>query len=71
MEKIFNKKPDLTREETFRIAVHALQETLSSEFRATDIEVSYAYLNERNESKISFLSEKEIDNLLEKINKSD
>jgi 20S proteasome alpha/beta subunit len=71
LEKIFNKKPDLTKDETFRIAIHALQETLSSEFRASDIEVSYAYHNERKEAKIGFLSEKEIDSLLEKVNKSD
>ena len=61
----------MTRDETFRIAIHALQETLSSEFRASDIEVSYAYLNQKGEARIAFLSENEIDNLLEKVNKSD
>jgi len=71
LEKIFNKKPDLTKDETFRIAIHALQETLSSEFRSTDIEVAYAWINEKKEAKIAFMTEKEIDNLLEKVNKSD
>ena len=71
LEKLFNKKPDLTRDETFRIAITALQETLSTEFRGTDIEVSYAFLNENRETQIVNLNEKEIENLLEKVNKSD
>ena len=61
----------MTRDETFRIAIHALQETLSAEFRSTDIEVAYSSRNEKGEVRIINLTEKEIDNLLEKVNKSD
>lgn len=68
---MFNKKPDLTMEESFKIAVTALQEALSSEFRSTDIEIAYSYLNEFKEVAITSLNEVQIDSVLERVNKSD
>ena len=64
LEKIFSKNPDLTKYKIFRIAIHALQETLSAEFRSTDIEVAYCSTrNEKGDVKITNFTEKEIDNL--------
>lgn len=68
LEREFKKNAELSRDETFRIAVKALQNTLAMEFRETDIEIGYA-TSER--PGVVMMTPEEIKNQLIKIGELD
>ena len=68
LEREFKKKSELTRDETMKAAVKALQNTLSMEFRETDVEIGIVSTQDQN---VKFLREEEIKAELAKISELD
>ena len=68
LEREFKKKSDFSRDDAVRIAVKALQNTLSMEFRATDIEIGIASVED---DYVKFLSNDEIEKELTRIGEID
>lgn len=68
LEREFKKKSTLSRDEAVKVAVKALQNTLSMEFRSTDIEIAIATKNEPN---IKIMTPKEIEAELTRIGEID
>jgi 20S proteasome subunit alpha 1 len=68
LEREFKKKPDLTYDETMRIAIKTLQNTLSAEFRSTDIEIGVVSVDQRE---VKVLTPEEIEIELTRIGESD
>ena len=68
LEREFKKKSKLSRDEAVKVAVKALQNTLSMEFRSTDIEIAIATKTEPN---IKIMTPKEIEAELTRIGEID
>ena len=68
LEREFKKKNKFTRDDTVRVAVKALQNTLSMEFRSTDIEIAIATKEQPN---IKIMTPKEIEAELTRIGEID
>ena len=68
LEREFKKKSKLSRDEAVKVAVKALQNTLSMEFRSTDIEIAIATKTEPN---IKIMTQKEIEAELTRIGEID
>ena len=68
LEREFKKKIKLSRDEAVKVAVKALQNTLSMEFRSTDIEIAIATKTEPN---IKIMTPKEIEAELTRIGEID
>ena len=68
LEREFKKKSKLSRDEAVKVAVKALQNTLSMEFRSTDIEIAIATKTEPN---IKIMTSKEIEAELTRIGEID
>ena len=68
IEREFKKKNKFTRDETVKVAVKALQNTLSMEFRSTDIEIAIAT---KEQPTIKIMTEKEIEAELTRIGEID
>jgi 20S proteasome subunit alpha 1 len=68
LEREFKKKPDLSTDEAIKVAIKTLQNTLSTEFRNTDIEIA---LVTSEETDVKVLTPEEIERELAKIGESD
>lgn len=68
LEREFKKRSELTRDEAMKVAVKALQNTLSMEFRKSDIEIGMVSAENCN---VKILSEEEIERELIKIGEID
>ena len=68
LEREFKKKSDFSRDDAVRIAVKALQNTLSMEFRNTDIEIGIASVED---DYVKFLTPEEIEKELVRIGEID
>ena len=68
LEREFKKKSDFSRDDAVRIAVKALQNTLSMEFRSTDIEIGIASVED---DYVKFLTPEEIEKELTRIGEID
>ena len=68
LQREIKKKSDLTRDETMRVAVRALQTTLNLEFRNTDIEIGIVTAQDPH---VHFLTPEEIQVELTKIGETD
>ena len=68
LEREFKKKENLTRDETMKVAVKALANTLSMEFRCTDIEIGIVT---KEDPHVKFLSSEEIQVELNKVGETD
>lgn len=68
LEREFKKNSELSRDETFKVAVKSLQNTLAMEFRETDIEIGYACNESPN---VVMMTPEQIKNQLIKIGELD
>jgi 20S proteasome subunit alpha 1 len=68
LEREFKKKTEFTIDETMKAAIKALQNTLSVEFRNTDVEIAIVTKEEPN---VKVLTPEEIERELVKIGESD
>ena len=68
LEREIKKKSELSRDEAMRVAVKALQNTLSMEFRNTDIEIGIVTCENPH---VKFLNNEEIQVELNKVGESD
>lgn len=68
LEREFKKKGALTRDEAVKVAIKSLQNTLSMEFRGSDIELAIVTQEDTN---LKILSIEDIDKELLKISESD
>ena len=68
LEREFKKKSNFNKDETLKIAVKALQNTLSMEFRSTDIEIGIAT---KDDTYVKFLTPEEIEKELTRIGEID
>lgn len=68
LEREFKKRSELSRDEAVKVAVKALQNTLSMEFRKTDIEIAIVTVDNSN---IQILNEEQIDKELIRIGEID
>ena len=68
LEREIKKKSELSRDETMRVAIKALQNTLSMEFRNTDIEIGIVTVQDPH---VHFLTPEEIQIELNKVGETD
>jgi 20S proteasome subunit alpha 1 len=68
LEREFKKKSNFNRDDTLKTAVKALQNTLSMEFRSTDIEIGIAT---KDDTYVKFLTPEEIEKELTRIGEID
>ena len=68
LEREIKKKSELSRDETMRVAIKALQNTLSMEFRNTDIEIGMVTVQDPH---VHFLTPDEIQIELNKVGETD
>jgi 20S proteasome subunit alpha 1 len=68
LEREYKKRTDFSTDEVFKIAIRTLQNTLSTEFRSTDIEIAIVSNEERD---VKILTPDEIERELAKIGESD
>lgn len=68
LEREYKKRSDFSTDEAIKIAIKTLQNTLSTEFRSTDIEIAVASVDEKD---IKILTPEEIERELAKIGESD
>ena len=68
LEREIKKKSELSRDEAMKVAVKALQNTLSMEFRKTDVEIGIVTCDDPH---VKFLSEDEIQVELNKVGETD
>ena len=68
LEREIKKKSELNRDEAMKVAVKALQNTLSMEFRNTDIEIGIVT---KEDPHVKFLTNEEIQVELNKVGETD
>ena len=70
LEREFKKRSDLSRDEAVKVAVKALQNTLSREFSKRDIEIEIAIVTADN-TNVQILNDEQIEKELTRIGEID